>query len=251
MSQGCLMVVNILKLCYVKYMVKPPWNKGLTKETHLSVQKISRTMRRKKIDNFKSWREKMVLDGKIKVQFDPFKKSDELAELFGVVLGDGNISVFPRCERLIISANGNNKYFIERYSSLVKKIFDKNPSVTQAGPNCIRISIYENKISSRLSIPVGNRKDLDITIPAWIKKRKQYIVACLKGLFEAEGSLSIHLPTYTYNFQFSNYNTSILNFVENSLLDLGFHPERREIAVRLRRKSEVRHFEKMISFKGK
>ena len=41
------------------------WSKGYTKYTHASVRKISETMKKKKIDNFRLWRDKRILDGEI------------------------------------------------------------------------------------------------------------------------------------------------------------------------------------------
>lgn len=68
-------------------------------------------------------------------------------------------------------------------------------------------------------------------------------------MFEAEGSLSIHLPTCTYNFQFKNSNQSLLKTVADSLIYLGYHPEIRENAVRLRKKIEVELFKSQIRFR--
>lgn len=95
-----------------------PWCKGYTKETHPSVLKISKTFKKKKIDNFKEWREKMKKMGKIRSSYPLFKKDGNLAELIGVILGDGNILKFPRTEALTISSNAKNSGFIKRYSSL-------------------------------------------------------------------------------------------------------------------------------------
>ena len=179
-----------------------------------------------------------------------FARSEELAEYIGVVLGDGNISSFPRTERLIIVGNSNNKGFIERYSSLTKKIFRKTPTVTKIlGINAIRISIYQKFISKRLNIPSGNRSKYIFKIPSWIMINNNYVISLLRGLFEAEGSFSIHLPTYTYNFSFSNRNISILDEVERALVLLGFHSERRSDGVRLRKKHEALTFEKLIGFR--
>jgi len=85
--------------------------------------------------------------------------------------------------------------------------------------------------------------------PTWIVKNKTYLIGILRGLYEAEGSLSIHKPTYTYNFQFSNRNKSLLDFVQSSLIQLGFHTERREDCVNLRRKKEVEEFRNLIKFR--
>lgn len=227
--------------------MKRVWNKGLTKETNSSVMKISQTMRFKEIDNFKIWRNKLIREGKFDLATISGNKLT--AELVGVILGDGNITAYPRCERLIISSHSNADKFIQRYSKIVKRTFNKKPAIQKTNRNCIRISLYQRDISKRLLIPSGSRRNLDNLIPGWIRQDKKYIVACLKGLFEAEASLSIHLPTYTYNFQFTNCNQSLLDFVKTSLENLGYHPEIRRTAIRLRKKYEVLSFKKLIKFR--
>ena len=230
-------------------MGRKTWNKGYTKENHPSLLKMSRTIKQKGINNFKDWREKMIKAGIIRVEFSPLPHNELTSELIGVTLGDGNISVFPRCERLIISSHSSNKKFIERYSKIVEKLFEKKPSVNKTKQNCVRISLYQKYISKRLSIPAGSRSSLDKLIPKWIKQDRNFTISCLKGLFEAEGSLNIHLPTYTYNFAFSNTNTCLLNFAKDGLVMLGFHPEQRSNAIRLRKKGEVEKFRKLINFR--
>lgn len=226
------------------------WNKGLTKITSESVLKISKTFRKKHIDNFKNWRDKMRKLGKIPNGYPEFSRNEQLAELIGVVLGDGNISRFPRTERIIIVGNSNNPGFIFRYSYIVEKIFNKKPVVSKIrGANCIRISLYQKFISKRLGIPTGDRKEIVYKLPIWIKNNKVFLISFLKGLFEAEASLSIHLKTYTYNFQFSNLNKSLLNVVKEGLISLGFNPEIRNISIRLRKKHEVGLFKDLIKFR--
>lgn len=178
------------------------------------------------------------------------KKDHLLAELIGVILGDGNISEFPRTERLLIISNSNNAGFIKRYTNLVEKLFNKKAAVYQVrGTHATRIGIYQKFISERLGVPCGNRKDLRYKLPTWISTNRYNLLSWLRGLFEAEGSLSIHRPTYTYNFQFSNKNESLLNLVEKYLKLLGFRPERREDCVRLRKKEEVIIFRDLIKFR--
>ena len=223
------------------------WNKGLTKETHPSLMKTSQTMKSKRIDNFKKWRKKLISDGAFDLAI--ITRNTSTAELVGVVLGDGNITAYPRCERLIISSNSKADKFILRYSNLVEKIFQKKPAIQKAKTNCIRISLYQRNISQRLLVPAGNRRNLNNLVPNWIWQEEKYIIACLKGLFEAEASLSIHLPTYTYNFQFTNCNQSLLDFVKISLESLGYHPEVRKTAIRLRKKDEVESFKNLIKFR--
>jgi len=227
--------------------MKKAWNKGFTKETHSSVMKTSQTMKSKKIDNFKKWREKLISRGAFDLAIVP--RDTSTAELVGVVLGDGNITAYPRCERLIISSNSKADKFIVRYSKLVERIFKKKPAIQKTNRNCIRISLYQRNISQRLLIPTGNRRNLNNLVPGWIQREEEYLIACLKGLFEAEASLSIHLPTYTYNFQFTNCNQSLLDFVKTGLKSLGYHPEIRKTSIRLRKKDEVKSFKNLIKFR--
>lgn len=228
-------------------MTKKAWNKGFTKKNHPSVMKISQTMRSKGIDNFKNWRRRLTEKGAFDLASIP--KNETTAELIGVILGDGNIESFPRCERLIISSHSDAKIFIERYTELVKQTFKKEPVVQKTNNNCVRISLYQRQISKRLSIPTGSKKYLNNLVPDWITKNRKYIIACLKGLFEAEASFSVHLPTYTYNFQFANRNRNLLNFVKTGLKILGYHPETRKTAIRLRKKNEVYLFKDLIKFR--
>lgn len=226
------------------------WNKGFTKETHPSVLKISQTMRKKRLDNFKTWREEAKRQGLIPKNYPKFAPSNNLAELVGVILGDGNIHSYARTECLLIIGNSNNLGFIKRYAKIVETIFQKKPSVRKVNNvNVIRICLYQKKISERLGIPSGSRKSIKFKTPTWILKNKSFLAAYLRGLFEAEGSLSIHLPTYTYNFQFRNNNQSLLTAVEKGLKLLGYHPEIRKYAIRLRKKLEVFRFKEHISFR--
>ena len=228
------------------------WNKGYTKETNSSVKKISETMKSRKLDNFKVWRDEMKAEGKIKFEYPALKKNGDLAELIGVILGDGHIRAYPRTEELSVFSNANNPGFVKRYSGLIEKIFGKKPATNQhSGENCIRIRIYQKQISARLGVPFSPRGKLKIRVPAWILSNKKYIVRYLRGLYEAEGSHSVHLPTSTYKIQFTNKNISMLENVFKLVSMLGFHPHwtKTNYMIQLSRKEEVFRFMELIEFR--
>jgi len=128
-------------------------------------------------------------------------------------------------------------------------LFKKKPYIQKQKTASVRVGLYQKDLSRRLGIPTGSRKELVIALPKWISRKQEFVLAWLKGLFEAEGSLCIHKPTYTYNFAFANRNPSLLRHVQERLLSLGFHPEVRWNAIRLRRKEEVEKFRKLITFR--
>jgi hypothetical protein len=228
-----------------------PWNKGVTKDMDERVKKISDTFKRKKLDNFSVWREEMKRQGKILSTYPPFEKSKELAILTGLILGDGNIHKFPRTEKLTITLGTDKPKLIEFAFGLVEKVISKKPKVLPLGTsNAIRMTLYQKNLSERFFIPSGKRRYSTTGIPGWIWESEEYILCCLRGLFEAEASLSVHLPTYTYNFAFANRNEKLLSDVSRALSLFGLHPEVRTYAIRLRRKDEVKYFKELISFRN-
>src|SRR3989344_5809514 len=227
------------------------WNRGFTKETHPSILKMSETFKRKKLDNFREWRDKMKRLGKIRSSYPEFKKSGDLAEFIGVILVDGHIESFLRTEGLTIACNSRNKGFIRRYKNLMQGFFEKNPYEAKTGPNkgCTRIRIYQKNISKRLGIPLGSRKNINFKTPRWIIKNKEYLKRYLRGLYEAEGSFCVHKPTCTYKFLFKNSNDSLLKNVYDGVITLGFHPHKSKYQIQVSRKQEVYKIKELIQFR--
>lgn len=227
------------------------WNRGRTKESDHRVRKMSDTLKAKCIDNFARWRSTERDTGKIPNTQAPLAKNEQLAFLIGMILGDGHIAKFPRCERLRIVLGTDKPLLWEYTARVVQNVFSKQPSVwRRKQAACVEISLYQTRLSDRLSIPSGDRRNLAVRLPDWIRSDDRHMIACLKGLFEAEGSYSVHAPTYTYNLSFSNRNPSLLDEVERALISLGVHPERRSYAVRLRKKREAAQFIELIRFRS-
>lgn len=226
------------------------WSKGFTKETHPSIAKIVATFKEKGIDNFKQWREEAKRKGIIPNVQEPLKPTASLAFLIGLVLGDGNITKFPRTECLRIALAEKYPGLIEYTKKIIVEVFKKTPNIRKVKDSaCYTVTIYQNAISHRIGVPSGDRSQLNFKIPNWISENKIFLINFLRGLFEAEGSLSIHLPTCTYNFAFTNKNKSLLKNVEKSLKLLGYHPEVRPVAIRLRKRAEVESFKQLINFR--
>ena len=227
-----------------------PWSKGFTKETHPSIARISETFRRGKIDNFKRWRTEARKQGLIPSGYPRFKHTKDLAFLTGMILGDGSIYVYPRTEGLRI-ALGTDKPKLWRYvAKVVQEVFQKSPTVCKVkGSACMTVTLYEKEISRRLDIPSGDRGKVKIVLPQWILEGNAMLIACLKGLYEAEASFNVHRPTSTYKLIFSNRNDSLLKIVENGLRKLGFHPHASQYKVQVSRKNEVYGLKELLSFR--
>lgn len=190
--------------------------------------------------------------GVIPSNYPAFKRTGDLAELIGVVLGDGHLSRFPRTEELTIFSNSNNKGFIDRYGYLMEKIFEKRPYIAKTSwGNCTRIRIYQKDIQRRLGVPYSPRRDKKIAVPRWILENREFVVRYLRGLYEAEGSASVHKPTSTYKLFFSNKNESLMRIVFRLMCRLGFHPHRSKSnhTIQLSRKEEVEKAIELLQFR--
>lgn len=207
-------------------------------------------MKKSSPNNLRTWWHKVKTEGKAPSVYLPFEENEDLAELIGVVLGDGHIEKFPRCERLVILSHSDDEGFIERYSALVEKIFNKKPTVfKRKTEKCVQISLYQKEISSRLGIPTGAKLHKEIKVPDWILLKKRCILSYLRGLYEADGCFSVHKPSSTYKLFFSNDNQSLLKNVYNLLIELGFHPHIRNCDVQISRKKEVYELIELLQFR--
>lgn len=181
----------------------------------------------------------------------PLPRTEQLAFLVGLILGDGRIEKFPRSQRLRIVLGTDKPLLWKRAAEVVQNVFAKKPwAQKRKGAAAVDISLYQTRLIERLGIPTGNRGKLIVRLPERIQSEHRHLIACLKGLFEAEGSCSVHAPTHTYNLSFSNRNPALLNEVERALTSRGFHPERRSYAVRLRKKRETARFIELIRFRS-
>lgn len=207
-------------------------------------------MKLRKLDNFKRWRDRAKEQGLIKSSYPELEKNGDLAELIGVVLGDGNITSFPRCECLRIVGSANNPGFAKRYAALVERVLGKRPHMAfRNKSNAINLTVYEKYISKRLRIPTGARGSLKYRLPAWIRKDRAFRIRFLRGLYEAEGSECHHLPTSTHKLFFSNKNKSLLTLVSELVQALGFKTNTSGYIVQVSRQKEVQDLANLLEFR--
>jgi hypothetical protein len=122
------------------------------------------------------------------------KKSPELAEFVGLMLGDGGISNF----QLTVTLHRYDDYEYGIYvCDLIQKLFGVRPSVIflkNALANDYRVSRVEmvHFCVEKLGLVVGNKIRQKIDIPMWIKRKRRYLVPCIRGLFDTDGSVYCH-----------------------------------------------------------
>ncbi len=182
-------------------------------------------------------------------KFLPLKKSADLAELFGIILGDGCI----RKEQIKITLNRIiDKEYSFFVSNLIRSQLGEMPSVIERN-NVIEIHLYGTELVKRLEengLKQGNKTLLQVKIPEWIIENDMYARRCLRGLFDTDGGLYIHRrkekEKNSLGWCFTNYSAPIIRDVKKILLCNGINPRGKEKRVYLYAIPEIRKFMEKI-----
>ena len=158
------------------------------------------------------------------------RRSANLAELFGVILGDGGIR---NAHQLTISFNYKTDYeYALHVGSIFKKLFavDYGISKRKAGNGADIVLGSSNLVDFLLKegIVKGNKVKNQVAVPRWICQKFEFSVACLRGLMDTDGGLYLHHykangKSYEYpKLCFTNHSKPLLKFVYDCLRRLGY-----------------------------
>lgn len=124
------------------------------------------------------------------------KKTEEMAELIGIMLGDGNIWVKePGFYTIRIAGDKRrDKEYLEGHvSQLFKKLLGiEVNSYYYKTSNCMHIysgskdSVFTLKY---FGLKPGSKIKNNVEIPKWIFKNNKYLKACIRGLIDTDGSV--------------------------------------------------------------
>ena len=122
------------------------------------------------------------------------KKSADLAEFTGIVMGDGGITA--RQVTITLHHIDDEKYarFVVK---LIKRLFGVAPKIYHDPKNSVNDLVVSrtalvNFCTEKLGLKIGNKIKQQIDIPDWIKNNKKFQSACVRGLVDTDGSLVIH-----------------------------------------------------------
>jgi len=186
----------------------------------------------------KKWYEWWEREGKRKYSFigvcKPIaqpRRSKDLAEFVGIVLGDGGIS--KRQITFTLHAV-DDKPYSKFIISLVKSLFNvpvrnHNHNNSLGVDYVISRSELVRFCTERLGLKVGGKVRQQVDIPLWIKKNKDYATVCVRGLIDTDGSIFTHryrVGDRWYNYkklQFTSRSQPLRQSVFRILQELGLH----------------------------
>ena len=198
---------------------------------------------------------------KIKIPED----SLELAEFYGIMLGDGNshrTKLYRSREykrgtymvRIVGDSRKDREYLINYVKPIIKRLFGVKVNIKiSSDKNVIVIESYGTNLITFLEkkgFPPGNKISNKLRIPNWIKNNDEYLKACIRGLYDTDGSVYKITNQNSHQFCFTNYNLGLLEDVRDGLLKLGIICSKisKGTDIYITKKSELRKFLKLIGF---
>ena len=124
-------------------------------------------------------------------QFSKPKKSVELSEFVGIMLGDGGITDY----QISITLNKrDDKDYIEFVAKMLEKLFRVKTGRTVRESVVVLTLSRINLVNfcQKMGLVKGNKIKQQIDIPNWIKRTNRYSVACVRGLVDTDGGVFNH-----------------------------------------------------------
>ncbi len=187
-------------------------------------------------------------------------KNKNLAEMVGIILGDGYLFYLNNKYGLIISLSKNEQNYITYVTNLMEKNFSKlfiegkTVSTYDNTGNGIKLTMYGKEIVKELishGLIPGNKVKHQISVPSWIKKSKEWIeenyekwenffkklvIKCLKGLMDTDGSISINIREKSISVTFKNASLPLAIDFKEMCESLGIKPHQKVTNARVKSK---------------
>lgn len=203
--------------------------------------------------------------GNLQRNVDTFNKpleSSKLAELLGIILGDGHIEKIVignkiRCYSIVITGDSRfDRDYLENYvNSLFKELFGKTGKLRfSKNNNSLYLKIHGKKIVEFLEekgLLSGNKKNNNQAIPRWILNNDSYLKDCLRGLIDTDGCVYyISKSNKNLRISYTSYIPNLMKDVRDSFIKLGYNPSKviRDKDISISRISDIDKFMKEIGF---
>ncbi len=155
-------------------------------------------------------------------------KDRDTAEMIGVILGDGHLNGL----KTVFTLNRvDEKEFVEYVTELAKETLNYKPTFyipKDEEEKKINVVICSAGISSALEdlgLTKGNKVANQVGVPEWIKEDTEFTKACVKGLFDSDGSAFFDdkkdAKIKYIDVNFTNASKPLLNFFHKFCIDNG------------------------------
>lgn len=181
------------------------------------------------------------------------RRSSRLAELIGVILGDGSLTK-DQCQ--ITLSYADDQDYAKYLSGLIEKLFLVKPTIVNYQKyGCIRIivsGVNFVKMMNDFGLITGNKTVNQVDIPDWIVNKPTFYKSCVRGLYDTDGGTFTHTHTsggYRYKhfgITFTSASKPLLNSYNIFLDSVGIASSMSETNIFIYRIDHIKKFFKVV-----
>jgi intein/homing endonuclease len=187
-------------------------------------------------------------------KISPPRHSKVLAELLGIIAGDGHISEYQTS----VSTHSETDIEHALYTKqLFEKLFRLRVSLSyrkkQKACTVVVSSKEVCKFLAASGMTQGHKIKTELRMPVWIRKQKSCRLAFTKGLFDTDGCVytdTLYIKGREYKnigMAFTNQSLPLLTDLKTTLESLDLHPtQKTKYTVFLRRKDDIQQYFRVV-----
>jgi DNA-binding transcriptional regulator WhiA len=182
------------------------------------------------------------------------KINEDLAELLGVLAGDGHLSNINHEISVTCHRELDRDYIINYVSNLFYQLFGVNVKIKEQDHNNTIKSVVNSKmlsqfLTSKFKIPKGKKKG-NLHIPKQLLQRKKLLRAYIRGLFDTDGSFYLRRKT-SMVVSIASRDLQYLDEVKQALIFLNYKPSVSGKNLCIYRQEQIKMFFKEIGSSNK
>ncbi len=192
------------------------------------------------------------------------EKSEQLAELVGALLGDGNITRYVKGKKVRVyqikiagDYRADRDYHINYLKPLFDTLFSVSASEILVPKHNERFLLVSSKEAvdffRTMGLKDGNKIRNNVTIPRWVWNDDRFFLrACVRGLIDTDGSLfrMSKKDSNLLRLSFTNHDETLLRDTRKAFVRLGLSPSNITMGKRfyISKKGSITQYLKTIGF---
>lgn len=115
---------------------------------------------------------------------------EKLAEIVGIMLGDG--CLYPNSKnsyQIVVTSGKNEREWLNYVKNLFENYFKKEFKIVEI-KDALQLKNYSLEVAKKLirgGLRLGNKINNQVEIPQWIIENKVFLTKTVQGLFDTDG----------------------------------------------------------------
>tara|TARA_Y100000310_G_C20698409_1_gene827380 strand:- start:5929 stop:6777 length:849 start_codon:yes stop_codon:yes gene_type:complete len=185
----------------------------IPKNIFIQFEKVSRV----EIKDYEEINKDVYLEKKVKIS----RMNSNLAEIFGILNGDGHLA--PINKEVCVVGNLNEENYLIYLKNLFEKSFGLKFTLYEQ-PHSLKLRVYSKELfkllDEKYNLPKGNKLG-KLKIPKEVLRSKNWLRCYIKGLYDTDGSFYLRRKKDPV-VQITSADPEFLSEVRNALISLNF-----------------------------